>query len=118
MNYYDMITVSEYAPLAGGLKNTIRKFSPKYEGMQPGDMVIMRYATEFEEDGTTPKSIHAEERLRVAAVVVAPYEVVMQHHMSLNHGLEQDRAELDAFFEKCYPGFASDELFMAVYFES
>jgi len=118
MTTHQMITVSKYCPLAGTNRNTFRRYSEKYETLQPGDLVFMQYATEFD-DNDVPTSVHASEWLTVASVAIGPYKTLKMHHLPRNHG-DMDPLACDTFFERCYgikDGELAEATFMAIYFD-
>lgn len=117
---YDMITVGHYQPLAGRGANTIRRLSDKYTKIGPGDIVRMRYATDFDpEVPTEPTAVIATELLRVSAVVIGNFHEIISSHGLCNHAVE-DGAEIDdliAHLERSYPDAPEGSEYIAIYFD-
>ena len=106
---FTMETVSRYTPLTPG-RNTIRKFSPKYHNMEPGDTLLMHYV---DEDGKT----HGREKLIVRSIHVAHLDTLCLAHYRDNHGFHMQAPNvLRDFLLKCYPGTDTQEdTFIAIY---
>ena len=77
MRTLQMITVSDdYLPYAGSGRNTIRKYSTKYQALAVGEHLVMHHT----DDPKTTGATNATELLQVASIAIAPLGRLISHH--------------------------------------
>lgn len=121
----DMVTIGYY-PATG--MNTIRLSSDKYEWVNPGDLVVMKYVEKgtHTEDNPIGKVI-AMEKLTVRSVAYVPGHLVEDSYMHSNHavyepatGRRRSCFEIWEQLEECYGAEVThnpDTLFAVISFE-
>ena len=108
-----------YQPLAGTGHNTIRKFDGKYQGMHPGDRVVMNHTPDL----TTHGPAFATELLIVSSIAIGALYDLIVGHGAQNHQamLGMSFKELEKHILSCYPLAEGQERnpqdpFIALYF--
>jgi len=99
----------KYAPCHG--KCTIRKSDGKYQGLTPGDNILMHHTVDKDSRGPSL----ATEILTISSVAMGSFEVIFKAHAKNSH-TGMTSALLRSFIKSQYPNMKEDDTFIAIYF--